>query len=123
MGAHAGHILILGLFIALKTSAGQAPVVGPPEQSFKLTATAELVLLDVSVNNATGEHVSSLEKNNFRVYEDGKLQTLTHFSSDDVPVTVGLVIDKSGSMRPKHENAVTAAIAFLPASTPNKQRG
>lgn len=116
MAARAGHILILGLSIALKTFAGQALVARLPEQSFKLTATAELVLLDVSVKDATGEHVSSLEKNNFRVYEDGKLQTVTHFSSDDVPVTVGLVIDKSGSMWPKHADVLTAAIAFVHAS-------
>jgi len=116
MAARAGHILILGLSIALNALAGQALVAGPPDPSFTLTATAELVLLDVSVNDATGEHVSSLEKDNFRVYEDGKLQTITHFSSDDVPVTVGLVIDKSGSMRPKHANVVTAAIAFVHAS-------
>ena len=51
--------------------------------------------------SAAGEHVSGLTKNNFRVYEDGKLQTISHFASEDVPVTVGLVIDTSGSMRTK----------------------
>jgi Ca-activated chloride channel homolog len=120
MAAGAGHILILGLSIALKTFAGQA-LIAPPEQSFKLTATAELVLLDVSIEDAAGDHVAGLTKNNFQVYEDGKLQTITHFSSDDVPVTVGLVIDKSGSMRPKHENVVTAAIAFVHASNPKDE--
>ena len=121
MAARAGHILILGLSMALNTFAGQALVAGPPDPSFKLTATAELVLLDVSVKDAAGEHVASLEKDNFHVYENGKLQTITHFSSDDVPVTVGLVIDKSGSMRPKHAGVVTAAIAFIHASNPRDE--
>src|ERR1700730_2789724 len=116
MAARVGHILILGLSIALKTFTSQAPAVRLPELPFKLTATAELVLLDVSVKDAAGVHVSSLEKNDFRVYENGRLQTVTHFSSDDVPVTVGLVIDKSGSMRPKHADVITAAIAFVHAS-------
>jgi Ca-activated chloride channel family protein len=121
MAARVGHILILGLSIALKTFTSQAPAVRLPEQPFKLTATAELVLLDVSVNDAAGVHVSSLQKNNFRVYENGKLQTVTHFSTDDVPVTVGLVIDKSGSMRPKHAEVLTAAMAFIQASNRNDE--
>lgn len=109
-------ILVLGLSIGLKTLADQAPVVEPSEQPFKLTATAELVLLDVSVNDATGVHVPGLGKDNFRIYEDGQLQTITHFSSDDVPVTVGLVIDTSGSMRTKHPEVVAAAVVFINAS-------
>lgn len=121
MAARAGHILMLGLSLALEIFAGQALVAGPSPPSFKLTATAELVLLDVSVKDATGNHVESLEKKDFRVYEDGKLQTITHFSSDDVPVTVGLVIDKSGSMRPKHADVVTAAIVFVHASNPKDE--
>ena len=79
-------------------------------QPFKLSVTAELVLLDVSVKDAAGEHVSNLTKDNFRIYEDGKLQNITHFASDDVPVTVGLVIDTSGSMRPEDREVVTAAM-------------
>jgi len=112
----ARNILILGLAIALKMPAGQAPVGKPLEQPFQLTATAELVLLDVSVKDATGERISNLSKADFRVYEHGKLQAITHFASDDVPVSVGLVIDTSGSMRPKYGDVVTAALAFIHAS-------
>jgi Ca-activated chloride channel family protein len=116
MPACFAHILIVGLWIGLQTFVGQAPVVERADQPFKLTATAELVLLDVSVEDATGVHVPGLTKNNFRIYEDGQLQTVTHFSSDDVPVTVGLVIDTSGSMRAKHPEVVTAALVFIQAS-------
>jgi VWFA-related protein len=116
MAACFARILALGLSIGLKTFADQAPAVQPPEQPFKLTATAELVLLDVSVNDATGVHVPGLGKDNFQIYEDGQLQTITHFSSDDVPVTVGLVIDTSGSMRAKHPEVVMAALVFINAS-------
>jgi len=116
MAACFTYALILGLSIGLKIFAEQSPLVEPPEEPFKLTATAELVLLDVSVEDATGAHVPGLAKNNFRIYEDGRLQTVTHFSSDDVPVTVGLVIDTSGSMRAKHPEVVTAALVFIRAS-------
>jgi Ca-activated chloride channel homolog len=116
MAAGFARVLVLGLSIGVKTFANQAPVVERPEQPFKFTATAELVLLDVSVNDAAGVHVPGLGKDNFRIYEDGKLQTITHFSSDDVPVTVGLVIDTSGSMLTKHSEVVVAAVVFINAS-------
>jgi Ca-activated chloride channel family protein len=109
-------IFILGLAVAAPTFPAQAPEVDPAAPPFKLTATAELVLLDVSVKNAAGEHIANLGKDNFRIYEGGKLQKITHFASDDVPVTVGLVIDTSGSMRPKHKDVVTAALSFISAS-------
>lgn len=114
-------ILILGLAMAVQTLPAQVPAAEGSEQPFKLSVTAELVLLDVSVKSATGEHVSGLTKNNFRVYEDGKLQTVSHFASEDVPVTAGLVIDTSGSMRDKRPEVVTAALAFIGASNRNDE--
>ncbi|MGA2589114.1 MAG: VWA domain-containing protein [Bryobacteraceae bacterium] len=109
-------ILILGLAIAVQTFPAQAPAVDASDRPFKLIATAELVLLDVSVKDAAGEHISNLSKENFRVYEDGKLQKITQFGSGDVPVTVGLVIDTSRSMRSKYPDVMTAAMAFSQAS-------
>ncbi len=109
-------ILILGLTLALRTLQAQLPTVAASGQPFTLSATAELVLLDVSVKSATGEPVSGLTKTNFTVYEDGKLQTVSDFASEDVPVTAGLVIDTSGSMRSKRAEVVTAALAFIGAS-------
>jgi Ca-activated chloride channel homolog len=102
-------IFILGLVAGAQTLPAQPP-------PFKLTATAELVLLDVSVKDAAGEHIGNLGRDNFKVYEDGKLQKVTQFASGDVPVTVGLVIDTSGSMGPKYGDVVTAALAFIQAS-------
>ena len=55
-------ILILGLAVAVQTLPAQAPAVEASEQPFKLSATAELVLLDVSVKDAAGEHISNLSK-------------------------------------------------------------
>lgn len=110
------HILALMLPLAHAALSGQTPAVAPLEQPFKLTATAELVLLDVSVRDADGGHVSNLKANNFRVYENGNPQTITQFGSEDVPVTVGLVIDTSGSMRMKQPEVIEAALAFIMAS-------
>jgi VWFA-related protein len=91
------------------------------EQPFRLTATAELVLLDVSVKDGAGKHVPALGKADFQVYENGKLQTITQFGSDDVPVTVGLVIDTSGSMRSKYGDVVMGALTLIHASNPRDE--
>jgi Ca-activated chloride channel homolog len=114
-------ILILGLAMGMRTLPAQVPAVEALEQPFTLSATAELVLLDVSVKDAAGEHISNLRKDNFGVYEDGKLQKIAHFASDDVPVTVGLVIDTSGSMRAKYQDVVSAALVFIRASNPKDE--
>ena len=110
---------ILGLALAAQTIGGQSSTV--PEQTYTLSTTAELVLLDVSVKSAAGDSVSGLTKASFAVYEDGKPQTISHFATEDVPVTAGLVIDTSGSMRPKYPEVVTAAMAMIGASNRNDE--
>lgn len=115
------NTLILGLAIAVvQTLPAQAPP-AEAEEPLKLSVTAELVLLDVSVKDKAGEHVSNLSRQNFSIYEDNALQKIVHFASEDVPVTVGLVIDTSGSMRPKYDNVVTAALVFIQGSNPNDE--
>jgi Ca-activated chloride channel family protein len=114
-------ILIVGLAIAAQALPSQVAAMQDPEQPFTLRVTSEFVLLDVSVKSAAGEHVSGLTKENFRVHEDGKLQAISHFASEDVPVTAGLVIDTSGSMRTKRPEVITAALAFIGASNRNDE--
>ncbi len=109
-------MVILALAVTAVALRLQAPPHERSEQEFKIVDSVELVLLDVSVEDAAGEHISNLNQDNFKVYEDGKLQRVTQFSSDDVPVTVGLVIDTSGSVRPKYTTLVTAALSFIQAS-------
>jgi VWFA-related protein len=97
---------------------GAAPGAPSQEQEFKLSANAELVLLDVGVQDKNGGFVSNLKIENFKILENGKPQSISHFANDDVPVTVGLVIDNSGSMAPKRPEVVTAGLAFVRASNP-----
>ena len=110
------EILILGLIVALRMLPAQIPEVEASEQPFKLSATADLVLLDVRVKDGASERIPNLNKDNFKVYEDGKLQKITQFAGDDLPVTVGLVIDSSDNMRAKYNDVVTAALSFVQAS-------
>jgi VWFA-related protein len=91
------------------------------EKPFTISAYAELVLLDVSVKEAKDGYISNLKKENFQVYENGKLQIISQFSSEDTPITVGLVMDDSRSMRPKRGEVVNAALAFIDASNPRDE--
>jgi VWFA-related protein len=88
---------------------------------FKFTANSNLVLLDVSVKEAKGGFVSNLKKENFQIYENGKLQTISHFGKEDTPITVGLVLDDSHSMKPKRADVINAALAFVDASNPRDE--
>jgi Ca-activated chloride channel homolog len=88
------------------------------ESDFTISTDIELVILDVSVKDAKGGYVSGLGKEDFRVYENNQPQPITHFSHADIPVSVGLVIDNSGSMLAKRAEVVTAALTFVQASNP-----
>jgi Ca-activated chloride channel homolog len=81
----------------------------------------DLVVLHATVQNHKGIPVSGLGKEDFQVYEDGVLQEIESFSHEDIPVTVGLVIDNSGSMRPKRTEVIAAALAFARASNTKDQ--
>jgi Ca-activated chloride channel family protein len=91
------------------------------EHEFTLTAHADLVLLDVSVKDVKGGFVSSLTKENFRIYENGKLQTISQFGKEDTPITVGLVLDDSHSMKQKRGEVINSALAFVDASNPRDE--
>ncbi|MBK6797389.1 MAG: VWA domain-containing protein [Acidobacteria bacterium] len=128
MAGHlAGAILVLFLtaFIGFAQSkeTRQLPS-NPPNQGDKqdtIKINVDLVVLHASVQDRNRLPVSGLGKEDFRVYEDGVLQQIESFKQEDIPVTVGLVIDNSGSMRPKGNEVIAAAMAFALASNANDQ--
>lgn len=94
---------------------------GRPGQEPTFRVDTDLVVLHATVQNQKGILVSGLDKSDFQVYEDGVLQQIKYFSHEDVPVTVGLVIDNSGSMGPKRSHVIAAALAFARSSNPQDQ--
>lgn len=92
--------------------------VASEQKDFTIQTTSRLVLLDVSVKDAAGGFVSGLSKDNFRVFENGKPEQISQFANSDIPVTVGIAVDESGSMRPKRPQVITAALVFIHASNP-----
>jgi len=93
----------------------------PQSSVFKIQADVELVLLDVSVKDPDGGYVSGLTKEQFQVYENGVPQKISHFAIADEPVTIGLVMDDSGSMGPRRPSLIEAGVDFVEASNPQDQ--
>src|SRR3984893_14321954 len=107
------------LWVAATVSGGSqtkvptAPAKADEPRDFTIQTTSRLVLLDVSVKDPQGGFVSNLTKDNFKVLENGKPQEITQFANADIPVTVGLAVDESGSMLPKKPHVVAAALEFI----------
>jgi len=81
----------------------------------------DLVVLHVTVADGKGQFISDLKQGNFRVFEQNIEQKLSFFSRDDIPVTMGLVIDNSGSMREKRDQVNAAAMTFVRTSNPQDE--
>jgi len=88
---------------------------------YTINVNVDVVVLHATTQDHKGTLVSGLDKNDFQVYENGVLQQIKYFSHDDIPVTVGLVIDNSGSMKPKRADVIAAALAFARSSNPQDQ--
>ena len=98
-----------------------SPLQQSPIDDYTIRVTVEEVVLHATAQNRKGALVSGLGKEEFQVYEDGVPQEIKHFSHEDIPVTVGLVVDNSGSMRPKRADVIAAALAFVRSSNPMDQ--
>jgi len=91
------------------------------DKDFTFSVDVQLVQLPVSVLDKDGHPVSGLQKDHFQVFEDGVLQEISLFKHEDVPLSVGLVIDNSGSMHNKRERVNRAALTFARESNPEDE--
>jgi len=72
----------------------------PGESDYKLRVNVRLVLVEAFVRDDRGHTIDELKKEDFRLYEDGAEQEIRHFSRDELPLAVALVVDRSGSVAP-----------------------
>lgn len=79
------------------------------------------VVLPVIVTDTRRHIVTNLQQTNFQVYEDGQPQTIVRFSREDVPVSIGIVVDNSGSMRTKRAAVTKAVLNLIQASNPQDE--
>jgi Ca-activated chloride channel homolog len=92
-----------------------------PQERPTFKSESNLVVLHVSVRDRGGRYITGLERDAFTVIDDGKPQTLEMFSGDDVPASVGFLIDNSNSMRVNRERVIASAVEFARHSHPKDQ--
>lgn len=112
-----GRLTHLAVLLAVWTAVGAAS----PQQGVEppiLSVRTDLVTLSVTVVDRQGALVTGLRREHFTVYDNGEPQTIQFFTSEDLPATIGLVIDSSGSMRDRREEVTAAATAFASISHP-----
>jgi VWFA-related protein len=97
-----------------------API-GKEGGEFVIRKQVEEVVVHATVLDRDQRMVTTLDRNAFKVYEDGKEQKLTSFRHEDVPVAMGIVVDNSGSMREKRDKVNKAALNLVRASNPQDQ--
>jgi VWFA-related protein len=100
-------------------SAGQEP--GNDSGTFVFHSDVQEVLLHATVIDDKQRMVTSLDQNAFTVFEDGKPQVIKSFRHEDIPISLGIVIDNSGSMREKRAKVAKAAVNLVKASNPQDE--
>ena len=95
----------VGLFVSHSRALGQ--------DAFKFRTGVELINVTATVTDRSGRFVPGLTRTDFVVYEDDRQVDVTHFSAERVPVSLGIVLDTSGSMRGQKLSAARAALDRL----------
>lgn len=97
----------------LATPASAQPASDAEESDYVMSTEVDLVVLDVSVVDRKGRYVFGLDESVFRVFEEEEPQEIELFRKEDAPVTAGILIDASSSMRKKRLETARAARAFV----------
>jgi Ca-activated chloride channel family protein len=104
---------------------GKNPEPAPPETGVdrraNLRVDTTLVLIPVAVTDPMSRFVTGLDKENFKLLENGVEQEISQFSSEDAPLSVGLVFDTSGSMGSKLQKSRQAVAQFLKTANPEDE--
>jgi Ca-activated chloride channel family protein len=112
---HLRSALPLFLLVMPLSVAQQSPV---SSESGTISVDVNLVELHVTARDRSGTFVTGLRKEDFRVFEDGQIQTVRLLQHEDIPVSVGLILDNSTSMGRKRKDVTAAALAFVRTSNP-----
>lgn len=111
-------IRLLTSFVVLAIVATQSSSAQEPPN---FSSQSELVVLHVAVRDQKGGYVGGLGQEAFRVSENRQPQVISFFNNQDAPVTVGLLIDSSGSMSPNRDMVIAASLAFSKAMNPQDE--
>jgi VWFA-related protein len=113
-------------FLAVAQQGPIAPRTQPVEKtpvlpSVNIRVDSNLVLIPVTVTDPMNRFVTGLEKENFRVFENNKEQVIVQFSSEDAPLSVGVIFDCSGSMGQKLQKSRQAVAQFFKTANPEDE--
>jgi Ca-activated chloride channel homolog len=97
------------------------PPSGESDPALHLSVNVKLVVLNVSVRDKRGGVIPRLQRRNFRLEENGRPQTIRELESGGTPVAVGLVVDRSQSMKSKRPEVAEAAASFARLSDPRDE--
>jgi Ca-activated chloride channel family protein len=116
-------VALLAVMLPAAAGAQTAPSsqTAPEVGGFIFRAETRLVVLHASVVDRDKHFVTNLTRDAFKVYENNVEQALRVFRREDVPVSIGLVIDNSGSMRDRRERVNSAALTFVKTSNPEDE--
>jgi VWFA-related protein len=103
-------VLALVAAAAVSASAQQSSQPSQDGQAFRFRTGVELINVTATVTDRNGRFVSGLRQEDFRVYQDDQPQAITHFNSERVPVSLGIILDTSGSMNGEKMMAARAAL-------------
>ncbi len=107
-------VLVAATVALTDITSAQEPADRQDGGGFRFKTGVELINVAVTVSDEAGRYVTGLTKDDFVLYEDGVEQPITHFSNERVPVSLGLVVDTSGSMDgDKWEHARDAIDRFV----------
>jgi Ca-activated chloride channel family protein len=135
-GLGAVIVALLGLTVALTAGRADEPKDVPPSTDkdkaqitvrqpqihvTPLQVSVDMVLVNVTVTDPYDRIVTGLEQQNFEVFDDKVAQKIVAFSTEDAPISVGLIFDSSGSMSDKIEKSKQAAMQFFKTSNPQDE--
>jgi Ca-activated chloride channel family protein len=95
---------------ALLAQNGTAQSQTPQQDPYKFHTGVELINVTATVTDQSGRFVRGLTQNDFRVFDDGRPQPISHFSAERVPVSIGIALDTSGSMEGEKIEAARSAL-------------
>jgi Ca-activated chloride channel family protein len=117
--------LLLLCWLAAAQSKQPPPARQPPpataDEPTTFTAETRWVILPVSVSDKSGKLITDLQQKAFKVFENGVEQPIKLFRHEDVPISLGIIIDNSGSMREKRQKVEVASVDLVKASNPHDE--
>ncbi len=116
-------ILTIALFLGpvARPQSAKPPANPRPDEDVTFRADTRLVVLPISVSDRNGKLVTDLKQSAFKVFENGVEQPIKIFKREDVPVSLGIIIDNSGSMKEKRQKVETASMDMVKASNPQDE--